>query len=174
MQDHTPPAPDPIPFPKFIQAIAACNRQYSLLNTKFPHLSAFLVVSLPSGQTCVDNIYPTMFTEFPEFLLDAPAKTNGLTIAREILRLTKEKDGMPLAQRTQVNDQVSMLTEQLLTISHSLFVDGECRFELRFHQLDYELICLLQFDDLVDRILTPQTRASIRIVLGAVNHFCLS
>lgn len=37
--------------------------------------------------------------------------------------------------------------------------------------LDYALIAHLQADDLVDRELTPQTRASIRIVLGALAAF---
>ncbi|NLX23330.1 MAG: hypothetical protein GXY55_16890 [Phycisphaerae bacterium] len=34
--------------------------------------------------------------------------------------------------------------------------------------MDYELIWKLQTDELVDRNLTPQTKASIRIVLGTV------
>lgn len=37
--------------------------------------------------------------------------------------------------------------------------------------LEYALIAHLQADDLVDRELTPQTRASIRIVLGSLAAF---
>jgi hypothetical protein len=45
------------------------------------------------------------------------------------------------------------------------------RVELRFDHLDYALIARLQADELVDRELTPQTRASIRIVLGTLAAF---
>jgi hypothetical protein len=41
--------------------------------------------------------------------------------------------------------------------------------EIRFDSLNYELIHVLQTDELVDRQLTPQTRASIRIVLGTLS-----
>ncbi len=37
--------------------------------------------------------------------------------------------------------------------------------------VSYCLMCKLQVDQLVDRQLTPQTKASIRIVLGTVDHF---
>ena len=40
--------------------------------------------------------------------------------------------------------------------------------ELRFRKLDYPLIWKLQTDPLVDTNLTPQTQASIRIVLGTL------
>jgi len=36
--------------------------------------------------------------------------------------------------------------------------------------LEYDLIWKLQTDELVDRELTPQTKASIRIVLGTVSQ----
>ena len=43
--------------------------------------------------------------------------------------------------------------------------------ELRFHNLDHSLIWKLQSDELIARHLTPQTKASIRIVLGTLSHF---
>jgi hypothetical protein len=48
---------------------------------------------------------------------------------------------------------------------------GECQVEIRFNRLNYELIWKLQVDDLVCRNLTPQTKASIRIVLGTLAQF---
>lgn len=48
---------------------------------------------------------------------------------------------------------------------------GEAQFELRFHHLDYDLIGPLQQDDSVNQQLTPQTKASIRIVQGLLRDF---
>lgn len=42
--------------------------------------------------------------------------------------------------------------------------------ELRFGELDYALIAKLQKDHRVDQRQTPQTGASIKIVLGTVNY----
>jgi len=43
--------------------------------------------------------------------------------------------------------------------------------EIRFKELKYdEVIWPLQQDPLVDRLRTPQTRASIRIVLGTIDE----
>ena len=46
----------------------------------------------------------------------------------------------------------------------------EIQIEIRFHVLRYALVWALQSNPLVDRELTPQTRASIRIVLGTLDH----
>jgi hypothetical protein len=43
--------------------------------------------------------------------------------------------------------------------------------EIRFNDLTYDLVWKLQKDDLVDRDLTPQTKASICIVLGTLAQF---
>lgn len=54
-------------------------------------------------------------------------------------------------------------------LAMNLEFEGETQIELRFYDLDYELIRRLQTEDLVDRILTPQSKASIRIVLGTIS-----
>ena len=59
---------------------------------------------------------------------------------------------------------------ELKELAKALEFDGRVQVELRFHDLDYDLISQLQSDDLVDRELTPQTRASINIVLGTLSQ----
>jgi len=51
---------------------------------------------------------------------------------------------------------------------HKLKYDEKCQIEIRFLDLKYDLVWKLQADDLIDRNLTPQTKASIRIVLGTL------
>jgi len=52
---------------------------------------------------------------------------------------------------------------------HKLKYDEKCQIEIRFLDLKYDLVWKLQADDLIDRNLTPQTKASIRICSG---HSC--
>ena len=61
--------------------------------------------------------------------------------------------------------------ERYEELARELKYDASVRVEIRFDHLDYALIARLQSDDLVDRELTPQTRASIRIVLGTLAAF---
>lgn len=55
--------------------------------------------------------------------------------------------------------------------AETLEFDGVTEVEIRFSNLDYDLIWKLQADELVDRKLTPQTKASIRIVIGTLSGF---
>jgi predicted transcriptional regulator len=47
-------------------------------------------------------------------------------------------------------------------------LNPDCRIEILWNQLDYDLIQNLQNDSLVDQNLTPKGSASIRIVLGII------
>jgi hypothetical protein len=67
--------------------------------------------------------------------------------------------------------EIERLKEQLDQLAHQLNYDEKCQVEIRFNDLKYDLIWKLQADDLVDRNLTPQTKASIRIVLGTLAQF---
>jgi len=55
--------------------------------------------------------------------------------------------------------------------THQCKYDGNTQVEIRFNDLKYDLIWKLQADNLVDRNLTPQTKASIQIVLGTLAQF---
>lgn len=50
-------------------------------------------------------------------------------------------------------------------------LNPDCEIVIIFEELDYDLIAELQKDPLIDRQLTPQMRASIRIVLGTIKSF---
>ena len=49
-------------------------------------------------------------------------------------------------------------------------LNPDCRIEVIWGDLDYDLIAELQGEPLVDQELTPKTRASIRIVLGTIGN----
>jgi len=113
-------------------AVAAAKRQFEMLQKKYPALKAkdkeaYLVLSLPSGQTGIDSFPAQILSEFP-----------GMVVAGS-------------APHFQYNEKTQI--------------------EIRFKDLNYELIWKLQADDLIDRNLTPQTKASIQIVLGTLARF---
>ena len=144
---------------QFQEALAAANRHFAKIRKKYPTLRAYLVLSLRGGQTKLNNELVDSIREFPSLLLDNPAKTKTL----ELIKKLKPKE-------STTPEQIQLKAE-LKDSANDLKFDGSVQVELRFHDLDYDLIWKLQFDELVDRELTPQTRASINIVLGTLNRF---
>jgi hypothetical protein len=150
-------------------AVAAAKRQFDLIRKKYPDLQAYLVLSLPSGQTGVGSSPKEVLKEFPGMVMDSPEKHRALPILSRLEMLEWKinrtpKDDALLTERKQLTDE---LTPLLVPLRY----DSGTQVELRFHQLNYDLIWRLQADELVDRDLTPQTKASIRIVLGTLAHF---
>ncbi len=141
---------------QFQEALAAANRHFANIRKKYPALRAYLVLSSRGGQTKLDSELVDSIREFPSLLLDNTAKTKTL----ELIKKLKPKESTKPEQ--------IQLKDELKELAGDLEFDGSIQAELRFHDLDYDLIWKLQTDDLVDRELTPQTRASIRIVLGTI------
>lgn len=139
---------------QFQEALVAANRHFAKIRKKHPTLKAYLVLSSRSGQTKFDSELGDSIREFPALLLDGAAKTKAL----ELIKKLKPKESTK-PEQIQLKDEFKELTKDLA-------FDGSVQVELRFYDLDYDLIWKLQSDVLVNRELTPQTRASIRIVLG--------
>ena len=144
---------------QFQDALAAANRQFAEIRKKHPDLRGYLVLSLRCGQTELDSELAYSIREFPSLLLDNSAKTKTL----ELIKKLKPKESTKPKQ--------IQLKAELKDLAKDLEFDGSVQVELRFHDLDYDLIWKLQSDELVDHELTPQTIASIRIVLSTLNHF---
>ena len=143
---------------EFQEALAAANRQFAEIRKKYPTLRAYLVLSSRGGQTKLDNELADSIREFPSLLLDNPAKTKTLEL---IKKLNPKESTKP--------EQIQLKAE-LKEMAKDLEFDGSVQVEVRFHDLDYDLIWKLRSEDLVDRELTPQTRASINIVLGTLSQ----
>lgn len=144
---------------QFQVAVAGAIRHFSLIRKKYPELKASLVLSWLGEQTQIDSSPKDILREFPALVVDDKAKARMLRFLNENLP-EKPSD----AQKTQWREKLQEFAEDLK-------LDGNVQVDLRFQNLNYDLIWKLQSDDLVDRDLTPQTKASIRIVLGTVDHF---
>ena len=95
-------------------------------------------------------------------IIEDSGKTSALKLFSRLKTL--ECDPTAGAETDRVKQQLQQLAPQFQ-------YDERCQVELRFNDLNYALIWKLQADGLVDRGLTPQTGASIRIVLGTLGQF---
>ncbi len=143
------------------QIIKVSNEKFKELKVNHPTLRAYLVFSSRFGQSnfmsSPDLIkgYPNMFTD-KEGVADIIKEFALLDIARE-KKATAEISKLELSIKIKAQD---------LVISDDVFV------ELRFSQLNYELIGNLQADPITEPY-TVKARSSIRIVLLRVNEIVL-
>jgi len=150
-------------------AVAAAERQFDLIGQKYPDLKAYLVMSLPGGQTVIDSSPTQILSEFPAMVVDDSNKTSALNLVSRLKMLDSVAKTGP--EKERLMKQKEQLREQLDQFAPQLKYDEKCQVEIRFNDLKYDLVWKLQGDDLVNRNLTPQTKASIRIVLGTISQF---
>jgi uncharacterized protein YkuJ len=152
-------------------AVAAASQRFDLLQTKYPVLKAkllngqpvsYLVLSLPGGQTGINSSPAQILREFPAMVVDDDVKTSILNLMSRLKKL--ESDDAAGPETARVKEQLGQAVRQLK-------FHEECQVEIRFHDLKFDLVWKLQKDDLIDHDLTPQTTASIRIVLGTLAQF---
>jgi len=149
--------------PQLQNAVAAAKGRFERIRTPYPSLEAHLVFSLPTGQAGIDKAPSEMLTEFPSMIVDDDVKNGALN------HLGRIKE---LELRGITGTEMEKLKEELAQLAPDLGYDGACQAEIRFLKLKFDLIWRLQKDELVDRNLTPQTKASIQIVLGTLASFC--
>ncbi len=144
---------------QFRSAVSAANQQFNLIRKKYPDLKAYLVVGLSGEQAKLDEPPLNMFKDFQGVVFNDAAKS-------EMIKFLK----MPV-NKEATKEEIKKREMRFLELAEQVKYNGNCRVEIRFHQLDYECVWKLQVDELVNRAMTPQTRASIRIVLGTVSDF---
>jgi len=150
-------------FDELLVAVTAAKRRFDVLVNKYPALKkqAYLVLSLPGGQAGIDSSPTQILSDFPAMVIEDIVKTNALALQSRLKMLTFEDATGP--ETDQLKKSLDQLTAQL----H--YHEG-CQVEIRFNDLKYDLVWKLQVDDLVNHNLTPQTKASIRIVLGTISQ----
>jgi hypothetical protein len=144
---------------QFQQAVDAAKQHFSLIRKKYANLQAYLVIGMQGNQTKIDSSLGQMIDEFADVLVNGSGKTKILDFVKT-----------PLPDKPTESQKLEW-AKQFQKLAGQLEYNGQAQVEIRFHHLDYELIFKLQSDDLVDRDLTPHTKASIRIVLGTITSF---
>ena len=144
---------------KLQKALAAANLHFSLIREKHPSLKAYLVLSLRGEQTRIDSPLQKMIEEYPALMLGGKPKSR----MRKFL-------SVPLPEKPTPK-QKEEWAKRFDDLAEALELDGKAQVEIRFNNLDYDLIWKLQANELVARELTPQSKASIRIVMGTLSGF---
>jgi len=138
------------------------------LKVKYPELDAYLVFSSNMGQVNLTNDGLTILREFSKMFVPSTAKNRSVELIKQLKDLEKVGRELDETRKVQALKEKSEKENELSKILPSLELEPNSQVELRFGNLNHELIAKLQKDTLVDQNLTMQSRASIRIVLGTI------
>ena len=156
-------------------AVVAARRIENEIKQKYLAYRGWLVLSTPHGQVEVGASVEEILKTFPGMILDGPRKAQcqALRAAIEQLETLADtvREASRQAERKAIMAKLEELRKRLSKAAQGLEFDPAVQIEIRFKELKYqEVVWPLQQDPLVDRLRTPQTRASIRIVLGTIGE----
>ncbi len=168
--------------------VLAAQKRFHQLEIKYPELEAYLVFSSQYGQTSINSSTEAILQEFPKMLVDDQSRKLAFRkipiISSNSMNLSVQESRLP-SKWMRSENRMSALKRKIAVLERKMERDKlalrellarveivpDVNIEIRFSQLKYKLVWHLQKDELVDRELTPQSRASIRIVLGGLGEF---
>lgn len=141
-----------------------------------PKLICYPVFSYLAGQCDLTPDIREILRKFPDMLHDSEEKSNALKIIHMIAELeAKLKQANEIKNATIRNNKIDSLTNELQALmpeinqlTDCIDIRGDIFIELRFEKPILEEIFRLQSDSMVSQRYTPQTKASVRIVLGTI------
>lgn len=146
------------------------------IKNNYPKLTCYPVFSYLAGQCDLTANTREILRKFPDMLHDSEEKNNAVIIIHMIAELeAKLKQANEIKNATIRNNKIASLTSNLQAqipelnqLTDSLDIRGAIFVELRFEKPILEEVFRLQSDPIVSQRYTPQTKASVRIVLGTV------
>lgn len=141
---------------------------FKMLRDKYPALAGDLVFSSPRGQCHLTTNVLGIFKLFPDMISDSPQKEKASGIVQGIVVLEKERKNATADVKEKISEKIKKLTGEVNPLLDFLEFRDDTFVEIRFDvkKVNLSLIVELQKDELVSQEHTPQTKASIRIVLG--------
>lgn len=161
--------------------IEVAKKMNKMILDKYPKLSGYPVFSYLAGQCDLTTNIKEILKKFPNMVHDSEEKDKAIKISNIVSELEakiKQADEIKNAtiRSNKINSLTSNLQAQMLELNqltNRLDMRGDIFIELRFEKPILEEIFRLQSDPIVSQRYTPQTMASIRIVLGTVGELKL-
>lgn len=156
---------------ELIAAIANADGIFREIMGRYAGLKGYLVFSSPFGQCELTGDLMKIVKEFPDMLMDTDTKREALKhFERSQDRETDRKPEYLIKGKDERDRRIKKGSRDPDRIADSLEVKGDTFVEIRFSTPIPDLIFQMQKDPLVSREHTPQTEASVRIVLGTIEE----
>ncbi len=135
------------------------------LKSKYQTLDAYLVIGSQYGQSDPVADAIKLFENIPSAFVNSQERKEALILFDVYQELNRRNRDLKNNFLKNLADQCRQRLDLLLA---NIDIVESTQLQLRFGQLDYDLIRELQSDPLIDQTLTPKSGASIKIVLGTL------
>lgn len=143
--------------------VGKSNILFVKLKEKYSGLKGYLVFSLPVGQCKLTTNLAEILNYFPQMITNCKQKEKGLQLLQKINDI--ERENKKNIGNTKSTEKLRLQLDEIVS---NMEVNEYTFVEIRFKEADFDLIFELQKDELISQEHTPQTKASIRIVLGTL------
>jgi hypothetical protein len=158
-----------------LTAIDQANITFKKIMLNYPELLGYLVLSSPYGQCGLTGDPLQILKEFPSMICDSEVKDNVIKLL-ETIREYENKYAARGDMKTEIQKKIETVSILLNTDLKRIEFKEETFIEMRFKTdrsakiftIESGHIFKMQKDPLVSQVHTPQTQASIRIVLGTL------
>jgi hypothetical protein len=149
MIDHT----------RFQQAVSKALARLKIIKVKYKPLQPYLAFTAGGKQMDFTTDVGQVLESLPVMVRDSPEKTKGCELIMALKKIDVKDEKKSKAK----------LISELQALSPKLHCIGIAQIEVRTQTLRHSLIRKLKKDPLIDRELTMQSDASIRIVMGTLD-----
>jgi hypothetical protein len=152
-------------------AIDKATKVFKTIMSNYPGLKGYLVFSSPRGQCELTDDPEQILKEFPAMICESESKDIGNVLLEAIQGLRAElKSAYWADMQAKIQKKIDKESILLAATLEKVTFKEETFIEIRFSRPILDLIFEMQKDPLVSQEHTPQTQASIRIVLGMLSE----
>jgi hypothetical protein len=160
-----------------VTAIDQANITFKKLMVNYQDLKAYLVFSSLQGQCELTDDLVQILEEFPAMISESAFKDKGIKLFEAIQGLKVNlKEVYRANMRADIQQKIAKTTQLLKADLQKIEFQEDTFIEIRFKTdrsaliftIQLESIFTMQKDPLISQVHTPQSQASIRIVLGTL------
>ncbi len=155
----------------FITVIDQAKHTFKQIMVNYPGLKAYLVFSSLHGQCELTDDPVIILEEFPAMISESGFKDKGTKLFESLQGLRVElKDVYRGNMKAEIQKKIEKTSQLLNADLQKVEFQEDTFIEIRFKTPILDLIFKMQQDPLVSQVHTPQSQASIRIVLGTLRE----
>jgi len=157
-----------------ISAIEKANNLFKKISNEYAAMAGmegYLVLSSMYGQCKLTDDPLEILINFPAMISESEYKDKVSKLRETVQDLeTQLKYASPGKMKKEIQEKIKKASLNLNANLNKIEFKGDTFIEIRFEKPILDLIFELKRDPLVSQVHTPQSQASIRIVLGTLEE----
>jgi hypothetical protein len=157
-----------------ISAREKANNLFNRISSEYADMEGmegYLVLSSLYGQCWLTDDPLTILIDFPAMIFDSEYKGKGIELLRSMQDIESQlRYASRGKMKKEIQEKIKKASLNLNANLNKMEFKEDTFIEIRFKRPILDLVFKLKKDPLVSQVHTPQSQASIRIVLGTLEE----